>query len=29
MPGGKGIDRAHGPFISDDEVRAVADHWRA
>ena len=29
MPGGKKIDRVHGPFVSDDEVRAVADHWRA
>ncbi|MDP1028226.1 DNA translocase FtsK 4TM domain-containing protein [Sphingomonas sp. KR1UV-12] len=29
MPGGKGIVRVHGPFTSDDEVRAVADHWRA
>ena len=29
MPGGKGIVRVHGPFVSDDEVHAVADHWRA
>jgi S-DNA-T family DNA segregation ATPase FtsK/SpoIIIE len=29
MPGGKQITRVHGPFVSDDEVRAVADHWRA
>ncbi len=29
MPGGKGIVRVHGPFVTDDEVRAVADHWRA
>ncbi len=29
MPGGKGLQRVHGPFVSDDEVRAVADHWRA
>ncbi|WP_375394491.1 DNA translocase FtsK 4TM domain-containing protein [uncultured Sphingomonas sp.] len=29
MPGGKGIVRVHGPFVSDDEVRLVADHWRA
>ncbi len=29
MPGGKGIARVHGPFVSDDEVHAVADHWRA
>lgn len=29
MPGGKGLNRVHGPFVSDDEVRRVADHWRA
>ena len=29
MPGGKGIVRVHGPFVSDDEVRAVTNHWRA
>jgi DNA segregation ATPase FtsK/SpoIIIE, S-DNA-T family len=29
MPGGKQIARVHGPFVSDDEVRKVADHWRA
>jgi DNA segregation ATPase FtsK/SpoIIIE, S-DNA-T family len=29
MPGGKQIARVHGPFVSDDEVRSVADHWRA
>jgi S-DNA-T family DNA segregation ATPase FtsK/SpoIIIE len=29
MPGGKQILRVHGPFVSDDEVRLVADHWRA
>ncbi len=28
MPGGKQPIRIHGPFVSDDEVRAVADHWR-
>ncbi|MGF1550201.1 MAG: DNA translocase FtsK, partial [Sphingomonadaceae bacterium] len=28
MPGGKQIVRVHGPFVSDDEVRRVADHWR-
>ncbi len=28
MPGGKSVVRVHGPFVSDDEVRAVADHWR-
>ena len=26
MPGGKQIARVHGPFVSDEEVRAVADH---
>jgi DNA segregation ATPase FtsK/SpoIIIE, S-DNA-T family len=29
MPGGKQIARVHGPFVSDEEVRAVADHWKA
>jgi len=29
MPGGKGIVRVHGPFVSDDEVHAVAEHWRS
>ena len=29
MPGGKQIIRVHGPFVSDEEVRAVAEHWRA
>jgi S-DNA-T family DNA segregation ATPase FtsK/SpoIIIE len=29
MPGGKQIARVHGPFVSDDEVRRVADHWKA
>src|SRR3546814_1241670 len=29
MPGEKQITRVHGPFVSDDEVLAVADHWRA
>jgi S-DNA-T family DNA segregation ATPase FtsK/SpoIIIE len=28
MPGGKQILRVHGPFVSDEEVRAIADHWR-
>jgi len=28
MPGGKQIARVHGPFVSDDEVMAVANHWR-
>src|SRR3546814_19776421 len=26
MLGGKQITRVHGPFVSDDEVRAVAAH---
>ncbi|SIO15610.1 DNA segregation ATPase FtsK/SpoIIIE, S-DNA-T family [Parasphingorhabdus marina DSM 22363] len=29
MPGGKQLTRVHGPFVSDDEVRQIADHWRA
>ncbi len=29
VPGGKQLTRIHGPFMSDDEVRGVADHWRA
>lgn len=28
MAGGKAPRRVHGPFVSDDEVEAVADHWR-
>jgi S-DNA-T family DNA segregation ATPase FtsK/SpoIIIE len=28
MPGGKQIIRVHGPLVSDDEVRLVAEHWR-
>ena len=28
MPGGKQIVRVHGPFVSDEEVRRVAEHWR-
>jgi DNA segregation ATPase FtsK/SpoIIIE, S-DNA-T family len=28
MSGGRGLTRIHGPFVSDDEVRRVADHWR-
>ena len=28
MPGGKQIARVHGPFVSDEEVRAVANFWR-
>src|SRR3954469_5947976 len=29
MPGGKQVIRVHGPFVSDEEVRSVADFWRA
>ncbi len=29
MPGGRQIVRVHGPFVSDEEVIAIADHWRA
>jgi len=29
MSPGKGLQRVHGPFVSDDEVRAIADHWRS
>ena len=29
MASGKGLMRVHGPFVSDDEVRGVADHWRS
>ncbi len=28
MPGGKQIVRVHGPFVTDEEVRAIADYWR-
>ena len=28
MPGGKQVIRVHGPFVSDEEVRSVAEHWR-
>ena len=28
MPGGRGLARVHGPFVADEEVRAVAEHWR-
>ncbi len=27
--GNGAVVRVHGPFVSDEEVRAVADHWRA
>ena len=29
VAGGKQIVRVHGPFVSDDEVRGVAEHWKA
>jgi S-DNA-T family DNA segregation ATPase FtsK/SpoIIIE len=29
MPGGRQIVRVHGPFVSDEEVIAIADHWRS
>ncbi len=29
MPGGKQPVRVHGPFVSDEEVEAVARHWKA
>ena len=28
MSGGKQVTRVHGPFVSDEEVEAVAAHWR-
>jgi DNA segregation ATPase FtsK/SpoIIIE, S-DNA-T family len=28
VAGGKQIVRVHGPFVSDDEVRGVAEHWK-
>ncbi|MEP6786411.1 MAG: DNA translocase FtsK 4TM domain-containing protein [Sphingomonadales bacterium] len=28
MPGGRSIVRVHGPFVSDEEVIAIAEHWR-
>ena len=28
MPGGRQIVRVHGPFVSDEEVIAIAEHWR-
>lgn len=28
MAGGKNIMRVHGPFVSDEEVQRVTDHWR-
>jgi DNA segregation ATPase FtsK/SpoIIIE, S-DNA-T family len=29
VAGGKQLTRIHGPFVSDEEVERVADHWRA
>src|SRR3546814_10152366 len=29
MPGGKQIVRVHGPFVLDDEVQGITDHWRS
>lgn len=29
MSGGKQIIRVHGPFVSEEEVERVADHWRS
>ncbi|MGE5723479.1 MAG: DNA translocase FtsK, partial [Sphingomonadales bacterium] len=29
MPGGKQIARVHGPFVTDEEVRSVAEFWKA
>jgi S-DNA-T family DNA segregation ATPase FtsK/SpoIIIE len=29
LDGGEELQRAHGPFVSEDEVRAVCDHLRA
>jgi len=29
MAGGKQITRVHGPFVSEEEVERVADHWRS
>ncbi|QMW21805.1 FtsK/SpoIIIE family DNA translocase [Sandaracinobacteroides saxicola] len=29
MPGGKAAVRVHGPFVSDEEVEAVAAFWKA
>jgi len=28
VAGGKQIVRVHGPFVGDDEVRGVAEHWK-
>jgi S-DNA-T family DNA segregation ATPase FtsK/SpoIIIE len=29
MPGSNRIIRVHGPFVSDQDVEAVAEHWRS
>jgi len=29
VAGGKQIVRVHGPFVADEEVRSVAEHWKA
>jgi len=29
VAGGKQIVRVHGPFVGDDEVRGVAEHWKS
>jgi S-DNA-T family DNA segregation ATPase FtsK/SpoIIIE len=29
VAGGKQLIRVHGPFVDDEEVRAVAEHWKA
>ncbi|MCH8684128.1 DNA translocase FtsK 4TM domain-containing protein [Sphingosinicellaceae bacterium A1X5R2] len=29
MAGGKQIIRVHGPFVTEEEVERVADHWRS
>lgn len=28
MAGGKQVVRVHGPFVSDEEVEAIAQHWK-
>jgi S-DNA-T family DNA segregation ATPase FtsK/SpoIIIE len=29
VAGGKQLIRVHGPFVGDEEVRSVAEHWKA
>ena len=29
LPGGGKMQRIHGPFVADNEVEAICDHWRA